>query len=333
MPAPTDEYRGSIFIFTVSLEPFMPVTFDPDHLRASLRPLVDAQPLSAEARVYQRFYGLDLPARKVASRLGRFDVDGFEVVAQVWWPPVPVATMFLFHGFYDHMGLYRHVVDWALEQGFVVIACDLPGHGLSSGMRASIDDFAVYQHVVHGLFEQARALHLPQPWHLFGQSTGGAVVVDHLLSHGTDSPAQGKVLLLSPLVRPRAWGWSQLSYYLLRPFVKGIARRFSENTHDPEFKPFLEADPLQPRQLPTAWVGALVQWIKRIEAAPRSARRVVIVQGEEDMTVDWQHNLQVLRSKFEQPEVLMLPRGRHHLANEIAPIRAEYFRYLTDHLK
>ncbi|MEZ0614979.1 alpha/beta hydrolase, partial [Pseudomonas sp. Env-44] len=172
----------------------MPVTFDPDHLRESLRPLVDAQPLSAEARVYQRFYGLDLAARQVpaVSRLGRLQVDGFEVVAQVWWPPAPVATMFLFHGFYDHMGLYRHVVDWALDQGFVVIACDLPGHGLSSGVRASIDDFAVYQSVVQALFVEAKALQLPQPWHLFGQSTGGAIVVDHLLHHGAQSPAQGK---------------------------------------------------------------------------------------------------------------------------------------------
>jgi len=220
-----------------------------------------------------------------------------------------------------------------LDQGFVVIACDLPGHGLSSGARASIDDFAVYQHVVQALFTQAEALQLPQPWHLFGQSTGGAVVVDHLLNQGADSPAQGRTFLLSPLVRPRAWGWSQVSYYLLRLFVKGIARRFSENTNDPAFKPFLEADPLQPRQLPTAWVGALARWIKRIEAAPRSPRRPVIVQGEEDMTVDWQHNLQVLRSKFDQPQVLMLPRGRHHLANEIPQIRAEYFSFLTDQLK
>ena len=329
----TDEYRSSIFIFAVSLEAFMPVTFDPDHLRESLQPLMHAQPLSAEARVYQRFYGLDLPARKAVSRLGRMEVAGFEVVAQVWWPSAPVATMFMFHGFYDHMGLYRHAVDWALEQGFVVIACDLPGHGLSSGIRASIDDFAVYQHVVQALFAEAAALQLPHPWHLFGQSTGGAIVIDHLLNHGDESPAQGKTFLLSPLVRPRAWGWSQLSYYLLRPFVKGIARRFSDNSNDPAFRPFLEADPLQPRQLPTAWVGALACWIKRIEAAPRSARRPVIVQGEEDMTVDWQHNLQVLRSKFDRPEVLMLKRGRHHLANEIPEIREEYFNFLTQQLR
>lgn len=313
----------------------MPVTFDPDHLRDSLRPLVDAQPLSAQARAYQRFYGLDLATRTQppVSRLGRFEVDGFEVVAQVWWPPVPVATMFMLHGFYDHMGLYRHVLDWALDQGFVVIACDLPGHGLSSGERASIDDFAVYQDVLQALFAQAEALQLPQPWHLFGQSTGGAIVVDHLLSRGMDSPAQGKTFLLSPLIRPRAWGMSLLSYYLLRPFVKGIARRFSENTNDPQFMPFLLADPLQPLRLPTAWVGALARWIKRIEAAPPSPRQPVIVQGEEDMTVDWRHNLQVLRGKFDQPPILLIPRGRHHLANEIEPIRQASFSFLTDHLK
>ncbi|AZD05108.1 alpha/beta hydrolase [Pseudomonas chlororaphis] len=307
----------------------MSATFDPDLLRASLRPLAEAQPLSAQAQAYQRFYGLDLPVKR---GLGRFAVDGFEVVGQVWWPEQPVATLFLLHGFYDHMGLYRHVIEWALQRQWVVIACDLPGHGLSSGERASIDDFAVYQAVLQGLFDEARSLDLPQPWHLCGQSTGGAIVIDHLLNQGTQSPAQGQVILLSPLVRPRAWGWSKLSYYMLRPFVKGIARRFSENSTDPDFLPFLQRDPLQPLRLPTAWVGALAQWIKRIELAPRSSRQPLIVQGQADMTVDWQHNLQVIRQKFQQPQVLMLPEARHHLANEAACIRQEYFAFLNQHL-
>ena len=113
----------------------MSVTFDPDHLRASLQPLVAGQPLSVEAQAYQRFYGLDFAGRALVprSRLGRFQVEGYEVVTQVWWPEQPQATLFLFHGFYDHMGLYRHVIEWALQRRFVVISCDLPGHGLSSG--------------------------------------------------------------------------------------------------------------------------------------------------------------------------------------------------------
>ena len=311
----------------------MSATFAPDHLRASLRPLADAQPLSEQARAYRHFYGLDFPGRELRTGLGRFEVGGYQLVSQFWWPARAKATLFLFHGFYDHTGLYRHVIDWALDQGFAVIACDLPGHGLSSGERASIRDFSEYQDTLQGLFAEAKSIDLPQPWHLCGQSTGGAIVIDHVLNAGAKSPAQGQVILLSPLVRPRAWGWSQLSYHLLRPFVKGIARRFSENSNDPDFLPFLQADPLQPLRLPTAWVGALARWVKRIEAAPHSLRRPLIVQGQADMTVDWQHNLGVLRAKFDRPQVLMLPEARHHLANETLALRAEYFGFLTKRIK
>lgn len=309
------------------------VTFDPDHLRASLRPLAEWQPLSEEASAYQRFYGLDFPGRPLRSGLGRFEINGYELVSQLWWPERAKATLFMFHGFYDHTGLYRHVIAWALDQGFAVIACDLPGHGLSSGERASIRDFAEYQDALQGLFAEARSLELPQPWHLCGQSTGGAIVVDHVLHAGSSSPAQGQLILLAPLVRPRSWGWSKLSYYLLKPFVKGIARRFSENSNDPQFLQFLQADPLQARRLPTAWVGALKRWIKRIEAAPTSTRQPLIVQGQQDMTVDWPHNLEVLKAKFNRPQVLMLPEGRHHLANESLEMRREFFGFLSRRVK
>lgn len=307
----------------------MPSPFHPDLLRTSLDALAVRQPLSAQALDYQRFYGLDLT---VHSWLGGFSVVGFDLVGQVWLPQEPVATLFLLHGYYDHMGLYRHVIAWALQQGFAVIGCDLPGHGLSSGERASIADFAIYQQVLDALFEQARRLDLPRPWHLCGQSTGGAIVVDHLLHCGEQSPADGQVILLAPLVRPRAWHWSKLSYRVLRHFVDGIERRFSANTNDPAFLAFLEADPLQPRRLPTAWVGALMAWIKRIEAAPHSRRRPLIVQGEADGTVDWPYNLRVLKEKFAEPQILLLPEARHHLANELPDIRQRYFTFLDQRL-
>lgn len=307
----------------------MPAPFHPDLLRSSLEPLADRQALSAQALDYQRFYGLDLPVQRW---LGGFQAGGFDVVGQVWLPEQPVATMFLLHGYYDHMGLYRHVIEWALAQGYAVISCDLPGHGLSSGERASIADFALYQQTLEALFEQALQLDLPRPWHLCGQSTGGAIAVDHLLHAGERSPVDGQVILLAPLVRPRAWHWSKLSYRVLRHFVNGIERQFSENSNDPAFLPFLQADPLQPRRLPTAWVGALMAWVKRIEAAPLSPRRPLIVQGEADATVDWPYNLKVLKAKFAEPQILMLPEARHHLANELPGTRQRYFDFIAQHL-
>lgn len=309
--------------------------FQPDLLRPLLRPL-DAARLDLPAvQLYRSFYGLDRLARAPGLdwRLGSFSAAGYQIAVQFWAPAEPRGTVLLLHGYYDHMGLYRHVIDWALTMNFAVLACDLPGHGLSSGVRASIGDFAEYQQVLAGLFGQAEALQLPQPWHLLGQSTGGAIVLDYLLSGG-QRPELGQSVLLAPLVRPRGWGWSKLSYRMLSPFVREIPRRFSQNSSDEAFIDFIHnLDPLQPRTLPTAWVGALTQWVPRIELAARSEHSPLIIQGEEDLTVDWRYNLQVLQDKFHQPQILRLPEARHHLANESEALRQRYFAFLRERLE
>lgn len=311
----------------------MPSSFDPDRLRASLERLADSVRPDPLTQAYQRYYGLDFQARHpgVEARLGRFSVDGYEVVAQAWWPREPVASLLLMHGYYDHMGLYRHVIDWALDMGFAVLSCDLPGHGLSSGARASINEFEEYQSVFHGLLEEAALLDLPRPWHLLGQSTGGAILLDYLLHSSHEG--LGRSILLAPLVRPRAWGWSKLSYQVARHFVQAIPRRFSDNSGDADFIDFVHnQDPLQPRTLPTAWVGALSRWVPRIEGARRSSLSPLIIQGDADMTVDWRHNLRVLNEKFSEPELLLLPDARHHLANERPAVRERYFAFLRERL-
>lgn len=310
----------------------MPERFAPDSVVAGLRPLAAAAMSLPHEQMYRSFYGLDkLTAQQV--RLGFFDAAGYRIAAQVWWPSAPKATLVLLHGYYDHTALYRHVIEWALSMDYAVLAFDLPGHGLSSGARASIGDFAEYQVVLKAALAQAAQLELPQPWHLFGQSTGGAIVIDYLLT-GNPGPEIGQSILFSPLVRPRAWGWSKLSYRVLKPFVRQISRRFTENSHDAEFIDFLHHhDSLQPLCLPTAWVGALTRWVPHIEAAPRSPRSPLIVQGEGDMTVDWEYNLEMLKTKFTEPKILRLAEGRHHMANESPLFRNQFFAYLTEQLK
>ncbi|MBA4288161.1 MAG: alpha/beta hydrolase [Pseudomonas sp.] len=310
----------------------MPELFAPHHLIANLRPLAAAAPLSAVEQHYRQFYGFS-DGLAQHSRVGQLQVGGYQIALQAWWPEQPRATLVLLHGYYDHSGLYRHVIEWALGMGFAVLSFDLPGHGLSSGVRASIGDFAEYQTVLQGVLAEAAALQLPQPWHLCGQSTGGAILIDYLLT-GAPSADIGETILLAPLVRPRAWAWSQLSYRVMRHFVSEIPRRFSVNSSDADFIDFVHNhDPLQPRSLPTAWVGALSQWVPRIEAAPRSVRSPLIIQGEADMTVAWRHNLEVLQDKFAAPQILRLPEARHHLANELPALRQRYFDFLSERLR
>lgn len=67
------------------------------------------------------------------------------------------------YGYYDHMGLRRHAVNWALDMGFSVFACGLPGYGLSKGERTSIRNLAKYQTVLKGLLGQAAESDLTAP--------------------------------------------------------------------------------------------------------------------------------------------------------------------------
>ena len=87
----------------------------------------------------------------------------------------------------------------------------------------------------------------------------------------------------------------------MKPFVRALPRRFSVNSGDPAFLEFLQQDGLQPRELPAQWVGALARWIPQLEGAPASSRRPLVIQGEQDFTVDWRHNLGVLEAKFARP--------------------------------
>lgn len=283
--------------------------------------------LDDPARRYAGYYGIDF-SDHAPQHLGRIQVDGFTLAVQVWRPAQARGTLIILHGYYDHMGLYRHLIRWALQRGLAVLAFDLPGHGLSSGERASIDCFLRYQKVLDAVLEHAGQWQLPAPWHLLGQSTGGAILIDRLL-HGPLPIELGRTVLMAPLVRPRQWGVSQMSLRLLGGFVHQLGRKFTDNSNDQAFLDFIrERDPLQSQVLPLAWVQALEKWIPRIESAQSSPQSPLIIQGRMDKTVDWQHNIRVLDDKFSSPDVFFLPKARHHLANEGESIRREYLGWL-----
>jgi len=309
----------------------LPAFPSPDLLRSLLSPLADKQPESAAFAVYRQWYGTQFVG--VQSHSGLLAVQDYPLVAQLWLPAAPQATLVFLHGYYDHVGLYRHLIGWALGRNMAVLACDLPGHGLSGGARADIGDFAEYRAALLALLQQAQALQLPQPWHVLGQSTGGGIVLDCLL-RGLLPVQTGHIALLAPLIRPRAWGLSKLLWHLLHPFTSSIPRRFSDNSTDAEFLAFLRQDPLQPLRLPCRWVQALMHWVPHIEsAAPSDHRHVVIVQGQADHTLAWQHNLHILQEKLPHSQQWLLPHAKHHLVNESLPLRQACFAFLAQHLQ
>jgi len=293
--------------------------------------------LSEEMVAYCRFYGLDLWVEhpEVEYHQGYVTADRHEVMVHYFRLPEQRAkrgTVFILHGYFDHVGLYSQLIDRCIGAGFDVLAYDQPGHGLSSGTPAAIGSFLEYQGVLSQVLAHVRDK-IRGPWFAVGQSTGGGILIDYLLSnhHSRETSEFRKVVLLAPLVRPAGWLGARVLHTMAKPFISRWQRVFSANSGNTHFLRFLkEHDPLQARAVHVDWVSALRIWIPHIESARPVDFPVTVVQGEKDQTVDWQHNLRIIRNKFASVEEVRIADGRHHLVNEAKDLQATVFNTIID---
>ena len=307
-------------------------------LKTQLKPLVLSSSGSEHSpgkheRDYFSFYGIDLENQLdgVRHELGHIDSQGYRIACHIYRNEKARGTFFLLHGYYDHVGLFQHILRFMLERGYNVFAYDLPGHGLSSGSPATIRDFGIYTLILKDILKLCQN-QLSGPWHAYGQSTGCAILTDLLMEladKGESSPFD-QVVLSAPLVRPWLWRLGRIQLYLLRPFIKQLSRNFTDNCRDQAYLKFAYSDPLTPRVLPSEWVSALDRWVRRIESGnSKSSVSPLIIQGTCDRTVDAKHNIVALNRLFTNPEVLYLENARHHLPNELSETRAEYMQWLS----
>lgn len=293
--------------------------------------------LGEEMVAYCRFYGLDLWVEhpEVSYHQGYVSAGQHQVMVHYFRLPdsgLSKGTVFILHGYFDHVGLYSQLIDRCLGAGFDVLAYDQPGHGLSSGTPAAIGSFLEYQAVLSEVIADVRGK-VRESWYAVGQSTGGAILIDYLLSshHSQQTSDFRQVVLLAPLIRPMGWLGAKVLHSLAKPFLTRWRRVFAENSGNSRFLQFLkEHDPLQARAVHVDWVSALRRWVPHIESARPVNFPVTVVQGEKDLTVDWQHNLRIIRNKFSSVEELRIPDGRHHLVNEAQDLQSTVFNAIID---
>lgn len=315
------------------------ITLQPDDfaaLRQSLPPLsfqpggdtTAAEPLLLRHLFDYRFPWRDSP--RVQFRVGAFHSGGDRICGYYWLPEEPRGTSFLVHGYFDHIGLYGHLVEHLIGRGQAVVTFDLPGHGLSAGEPLAIDHFGDYQRVFDDLLQ--RCGHFPRPFNALGQSTGGAIVLGLLQARcrlGADNPFQ-QIYLLAPLIRPWRWRYKKLLYRILNPFVATARREYRRNSNDRAFVRFLESgEPLQQHRIPLCWVAAMMQWAEDFAGAPVCHWPIAVIQGDRDTTVDGPHNLRRIAEQFPAARLHRLPGAMHHLVNEREDIRARVFAFLT----
>jgi pimeloyl-ACP methyl ester carboxylesterase len=155
------------------------------------------------------------------------------------------GTVVLVHGWTGRSAVMSAFVDPLIEQGFDVVAFDLPAHGRSGGQRL---------HVPLGV----RALHalyaVTGPWHgLVGHSFGGAVITAALSGLVADLPqltAARLALVAAPNSMPRIFDIFSHRHGLspaAQTLLKGHVRRLTGNDVDS----FIGADILRRFPVPT----------------------------------------------------------------------------------
>lgn len=185
-----------------------PQVLEPLNLNRPYAPTVDIQ-------AYRQLYGFD--SLECEHWQGYVQMPLFKLHVQVFQPKLEAGklekskgTVFLLHGYLEHSGIYQPIVKEILEQGFSVLTYDLPGHGLSNGSPASIQNFDHYQQVLHAIYQYVRnADQLPKPWLGVGQVPvvrSGCIIYWNLPSAGRIRLSSGCCYYHLSSVRPKVPG-------------------------------------------------------------------------------------------------------------------------------
>lgn len=105
------------------------------------------------------------------------------------WRPQAAArgSLLVVHGMAEHGARYARLATAATALGWNVEAIDLPGHGLTAGVRghfADRDGWAVALAAIHALRERIAAERPGSPIVLLGHSMGSFLAQDYLVEHG-----------------------------------------------------------------------------------------------------------------------------------------------------
>ncbi|HIG44064.1 MAG: alpha/beta hydrolase [bacterium] len=305
-------------------------------LHSTLQPLTfrtDKDPVVTKPDLtkYLKFYSIDFAKKlDVEHRIGIIRAAGFKVVTHYWNAPEARGTVFIFHGYFDHVGLYGQLIQWCLKEHYNVVAIDLPGHGLSSGEQASIESFDQYGAVLKTLVSLCSKTQ-QKPFFCIAQDIGATAVMNMMWKHNKRPFA--KMIFLAPFLRPQGWFKGKIWYRISKLFVKSIKRRIVPNTGNRQFNRFVGTkDPLQSKRQPIEWQTAMQHWMDEFPSLPTEIVKPLIIQGDEDVTLDWKYNIKQIEAHFPNVITEYLPGANHHLTNEVKNLRNNMFKKIKTYL-
>ena len=107
--------------------------------------------------------------------------DGLALHARGWPAGNPRAVVVLTHGFGEHCGRYTGLAEALNAAGFLLVAYDLRGHGLSEGPRGFVPRYEDFLDDLERVIAAATRAQPALPLFVFGHSMGGNIVLNYAL--------------------------------------------------------------------------------------------------------------------------------------------------------
>jgi acylglycerol lipase len=235
----------------------------------------------------------------------------------------PKALAILVHGYGEHAGRYKHVIEALVGYGYAVYTLDHRGHGESQGARGLVERWEYFVDDLRLLSQQARAAHPALPMVMIGQSMGGLIAFHYAVRYQHELAG---LVLTSPALRSdvaphlrrvaRVLG-TVLPWLPITPLSSGPESALSR---DPRIQELWDADALTYKQKMKAGMG--YQLIRAINTAHQHLSDLtlplLIMQGTADTIVNPQGAQLLYESARSSDKTIKYWSGcRHEIFNEI----------------
>jgi len=248
---------------------------------------------------------------------------GLELYRRSWLPDDgPAAALAVVHGYGEHGGRYRYLVDAMVPLGYAVHVFDLRGHGRSPGVRGHVDRFADYVDDA-GLFVDAVAAEQPGvPLYLLGHSLGGLIAT----AYAEERPdGLAALILSSPFLRLKlpVGGAKRAAAKVLSRVAPtrdiGNSIPAEELSHEPEVVAAYTGDPLNHHVATARWAAeVLAAQGAALSAAGRLRLPLLVMYAGADKIADPAASRELFAAASSDDKTLRCYEGYYHeLFNEV----------------
>jgi len=247
--------------------------------------------------------------------------QGLPLYYQKWQADEPKAVLVIVHGFGEHSGRYKNVVNKVIQQSFVVYSFDHRGHGKSPGKRGHITQWNEFLEDVKNFLKLVGDEQKDLPLFLMGHSMGGLIVLNYAISNpqGLKGVIASGPLLAQPGISPVLLLLSKIMSKIWPGFSIDTKLDVNLISRDPEVIKAYQEDPLV-HSMASARFGteitAATDWT--LAHANKFNLPLLILHGQADQLVP-EHGSATFfgNAATKDKERQLYPNGRHESHNDI----------------